>query len=237
MKQRCMTLGAATVAAMVIVIAIAIALAMVAGIAIGAGSTADHVVISEVLPDPVDGDRGKEWIELYNPTGEAVDISGWTGGTETQDQFTIPEGTIMGAHTCYLIGGEEVSPKDLDADLTLANRNEDAHIGLKTASGTIVDLVGWDSNSVCETTPCSTPEEGQSLQRKVNDTIDSDGIHGPGWDTDDNSADFFIGVPDPRCSDFEPVPPLPELAPLILFATGICTLAGYYMLLSRRRAR
>jgi 2',3'-cyclic-nucleotide 2'-phosphodiesterase/3'-nucleotidase/5'-nucleotidase len=214
------------------------AMVIVAGIAVGAGSIADHVVISEVLPNPVGSDIGKEWIELYNPTGEAVDIAGWTGGnTGNPDQFTIPEATSIGPYTCYLIGEDEVSFKDHKTDLALANRGEDAHIVLKTASGTIVDQMGWDSSTVYETIPCSRPGEGESLQRKVNDTIDSDGIHGPGWDTDNNAADFFIGVPDPRCSEYEPVPPLPELAPLILFATGLCTLAGYYMLLARRRAR
>jgi len=228
MNRRCVILAAAAVAAMVIVM----------GIAVGAGSVADHVVISEVLSNPVEGeDDGYRWIELYNPTGEAVDISGWTGGsTENPDQFTIPEGTSMGAYTCYLIGEIEVFPKDHEADLAIANSREDAHIFLKTASGTIVDQLGWGASAVYETAPCSIPEEGKSLQRKVNDTIDSDGIHGPGWDTDDNSADFFIGAPDPRCSEYEPVPPLPELAPLILFATGLCMLAGY-MLLARRRTR
>lgn len=222
-----MILAAAAVAAMVIV----------AGIVVGAASNANHVVISEVLPNPVESDEGQEWIELYNPTDEAVDISGWTGGsTENPGQFTIPEGTSMGAYTCYLIGECDVFLKDLEADLTIANRGEDAHIILKTASGTIVDQVGWDSSTVYETTPCSRPGEGQSLQRRVNDTIDYDGIHGPGWDTDDNSADFFSGAPDPRCSEYEPVPPLPELAPLILFATGLCTLVGY-MLIARRRTR
>jgi hypothetical protein len=190
-----------------------------------------------VLPNPVESDEGQEWIELYNPTDEAVDISGWTGGSnENPDQFAIPEGTGMGAYTCYLIGEYEVSAKDLEAFLAINNRGEDAYIILRTASGTIVDLVGWDLSSVNETAPCGRPGEGQSLQRKVNDTIDSDGIHGPGWDTDNNAADFFTGTPDPRCSEYEPVPPLPELAPLILFATGLCMLAGY-LLLARRRTR
>ena len=211
---------------------------LVVGIAVGAGSIANHVVISEVLPNPVGPDDGYEWIELYNPTGEAVDISGWTGGsTDNPDQFTIPEGRSIDAYTCYLIGENAVFIKDLPAVLAIANQGEDAHVILKTASGTIVDQVGWDSSAVYETAPCDKPGEGLSLQRKINDTLDYDGIHGPGWDTDDNSADFFIGTPDPRCSKHEPVLPLPEPAPLILFAIGLCTLAGYYLLSARRRAR
>jgi len=233
MNQRGIALGAAAAAAVVVM-----SMSMAAGIAIAAGSIADHVVISEVFPNPVGADRDKEWIELYNPTGEAVDISGWTGGsTRKPNLFTITDGTTMEPYTCYLIGEKEVFIRDLEAVLALANSGEDAHIILKNASGTIVDQVGWSTSSVYETAPCSEPEEGMSLQRKVNDTIDADGIHGPGWDTDDNSADFFTGAPDPRCSVYEPVAPLPELAPLILFVSGLCILAGYVLCARRRGTR
>ena len=46
---------------------------------LGRAQTAGHVVISEVMYDPpqtgVDSDY--EWVELFNPTGAAVDLSGW----------------------------------------------------------------------------------------------------------------------------------------------------------------
>jgi uncharacterized repeat protein (TIGR01451 family) len=42
----------------------------------------------------------------------------------------------------------------------------------------------------------------------VNATITYDGLHGPSWDTDNNTADFFIAPPDPRNSSFAPVPPI-----------------------------
>ena len=46
---------------------------------LGRAQTAGHVVISEVMYDPpqtgVDSDY--EWVELFNPTGAPVDLSGW----------------------------------------------------------------------------------------------------------------------------------------------------------------
>ncbi|MFP4196712.1 MAG: lamin tail domain-containing protein [Methanomassiliicoccales archaeon] len=38
----------------------------------------NHVVINEFEQNPPGPDRGNEWIELYNPTDQVVDLSGWS---------------------------------------------------------------------------------------------------------------------------------------------------------------
>ncbi len=38
----------------------------------------DQVVINEFELNPAGEDAGREWVELYNPTTEAVDLTGWT---------------------------------------------------------------------------------------------------------------------------------------------------------------
>ena len=38
----------------------------------------DQVVINEYELNPAGEDAGREWVELYNPTTEAVDLTGWT---------------------------------------------------------------------------------------------------------------------------------------------------------------
>jgi hypothetical protein len=38
----------------------------------------DQVVINEYELNPAGEDAGREWVELYNPTTQAVDITGWT---------------------------------------------------------------------------------------------------------------------------------------------------------------
>ena len=60
---------------------------------------AGHVVINEIDTNPA-GDDSKsvsEWVELYNPTDEAVDIGGWkiASTTVTKKTLTLPVGTMI----------------------------------------------------------------------------------------------------------------------------------------------
>jgi glycerophosphoryl diester phosphodiesterase len=36
-----------------------------------------YPIISELLYDPIGADDSAEWVEIYNPTDQAVDLSGW----------------------------------------------------------------------------------------------------------------------------------------------------------------
>jgi hypothetical protein len=54
----------------------------------------DHVVVNEVEFNPPGSDSGNEWVELYNPTNEAVDISGWSLETVHGRQMSA----ILGDH-------------------------------------------------------------------------------------------------------------------------------------------
>lgn len=60
------------------------------------------ILINEVLPAP---SSGPEWVELYNTSDSAVDVSGWRidddtpGGTQT----TIPVGSIIAPHTVLAV--------------------------------------------------------------------------------------------------------------------------------------
>jgi len=56
------------------------------------------IVINEVEINPPGNDISSpiEWIELFNPTDTAVDISGWQISTSfSKDNFRIPQGTII----------------------------------------------------------------------------------------------------------------------------------------------
>jgi hypothetical protein len=41
------------------------------------GTSAEDIIISEIMPDPVGIDENDEWIELYNEGGREADLSGW----------------------------------------------------------------------------------------------------------------------------------------------------------------
>ena len=89
-----------------------------------------RIVINEVELNPTGTDTGHEWVELYNPTDQAVDIGGWKietthGRTVT---ITIPSGTVLdsGEYWTYTY-----SKQWLD--------NENEIVVLKDASFTILD--------------------------------------------------------------------------------------------------
>ncbi|MDG7050547.1 MAG: lamin tail domain-containing protein, partial [Nitrososphaerota archaeon] len=71
------------------------------GVSYGADDLADHVVINEIDTNPA-GDDSKsvsEWVELFNPTTQDVNIGGWkiASTTVTKKTLTLPAGTILKA--------------------------------------------------------------------------------------------------------------------------------------------
>jgi len=60
---------------------------------------ANRIVINEVDTNPA-GDDSKQiiqWVELYNPTSNPVNIGGWSIGATTglRDHYTIPNGIMI----------------------------------------------------------------------------------------------------------------------------------------------
>lgn len=108
-----------------------------------AAPTADHVVISEVLYDaasslgalctPSCPESDFEYIELFNPTGSVVDVTGWAlvnnGGTGTATPFpslSIPAGG-------YLLIADDGSDANFD---TVYGVTPDARVALGALSNT-----------------------------------------------------------------------------------------------------
>jgi phosphatidylserine/phosphatidylglycerophosphate/cardiolipin synthase-like enzyme len=63
-------------------------------------SKADHAVISEVVFKLGGDDERGEWVELYNPTSRAVDLSGWRLGDavyyeDYERWYAFPDGTSI----------------------------------------------------------------------------------------------------------------------------------------------
>jgi hypothetical protein len=62
-------------------------------------SVLDHVVINEFEQNPPGNERitGGEFVELYNPRGQAVDISGWSFYTTHGEieSYTVPARTVL----------------------------------------------------------------------------------------------------------------------------------------------
>ena len=87
----------------------------------------DHVVINEVDTNP-SGDDSKfisEWVELYNPTDDDVDLSGWSIASTTifKKTLTIPDGTIISSGDFLIFNHEKIWFTDTAELIELTNRD------------------------------------------------------------------------------------------------------------------
>ncbi len=108
------------------------------------------VIISEINWAGSSASTADEWIELYNPTSERVDLSGWilTGSATSGDALALEEGAFIEAGDVLLIANYNTShanttltvePDLVTSSLSLPNSGLD--IMLANADGSVVDSV------------------------------------------------------------------------------------------------
>ena len=160
-----------------------------------AGSPADHVVISEFRTRGTGGEYD-EFAELFNPTGNPIDISGWVLKQSSEDGITITDlvsvdpSTILQPGQYYLIAPSSVNGTDPDqtysptSSVSLTDRGG---VGIFDSDDQLVDAAGLSVATVyVEGTfllPLDTDED-RGYERKPG------GAFGSCYDTNDNSADF-----------------------------------------------
>ena len=85
----------------------------------------DHVVINEVDTNPSGDDSQfiSEWVELYNPTDDDVDLSGWQIASTTvlKKTLTIPDGTIISSGDFLTFVNEKIWFTDTAESVELRN--------------------------------------------------------------------------------------------------------------------
>jgi hypothetical protein len=167
----------------------------------------DHLVFSEIHPDPAGSDSGLEFIELYNPTSSAVDISGYKINFRTsssQYSKTIPSGIIQ-SYGYYLITNSYIASWKTYwpvPDLRLPYSLTEVGMGLQLedTSTNILDQVGWGTTDpfvdYYEGSKLPEPISGLSFERLPGSQDSSCG----NWiDTDNNVADFiYNSTPNPQ---------------------------------------
>jgi hypothetical protein len=135
-----------------------------------------------------------EFVELSNTGTAAVDIGGWkvvyrsASGASDTTLVTIPAGTSLAPGGFYLLGGSEYSgaaAADLSFSPGLAATG--GGVGIRDASGTLVDGVGWGTaaNALVEGSPAAAPPATAAPGSSVARLPD-------GHDTDSNAADFTV---------------------------------------------
>jgi hypothetical protein len=175
---------------------------------LASGEAFAGVVINEVLPNPADGDSGKEWIELYNNGSSSVDLSGYkieAGSSTYSLRYTFPSGSSVAAGDWLVVGDASVSGADLalaaGATLALGNGSDADAVRLLNSSGAVVDTLiysspntenAWkDDSGAVATSLAPKAGEGQSVARR------KDGV-----DTDQSAVDFLkLTVPTPGATN------------------------------------
>lgn len=199
-----------------------------------------HVVISELaVKGPGTGGTNSasdEFVELYNPTSQPVDIGGWklqyksAAGTAYSDKVTIPGQTVMAPRSYFLVAGRNYTGSvaaDLKVTFDLAFAGDSGHVRLGDQSVTTakqdantVDWVGYgtsadtpEGGSKAPTVPTGArPDtiERKALPTSTAATMDSggaDAVKGNGWDSDRNGDDFLVrATRDPQSSASPPEP-------------------------------
>jgi hypothetical protein len=111
------------------------------------------VVLNELMVNPDGPDDGKEWIELYNPTGTPISVAGWglSWATNADNigriQAVIPGGVEVSAEGFLLIGDELVDDVDVSLRLRLPNGTNGDGVMLFDCEGNRVDTVIYGPNN------------------------------------------------------------------------------------------
>lgn len=202
-------------------------------------SATNHVVISEVQIGG-GGDTSvttDEFVELYNPNSESVDISGWklmkkTAAVDAVVTLVsiVPGSTSIPGHGYYLIAHTDYDGS-VSEDLTYSDTSFSTNntVILTDSSDTVIDKVGMGTANDKENASASSPANNRSIERKASssstsETMSAGGLDqflGNGEDTDDNSLDFVYrtlvqGVdPQNSSSPTEPIEatPIPTQMP------------------------
>lgn len=154
---------------------------------------ATNIVISE-FRFRGGGGASDEFVEIYNPTSGAIDISGWrlygsNNAASTSIRATIPSSTTLQPGQYYLIANTSYNDTT-PADLTYSSGiTDDGGAAITTSGGTIIDQVGLSSGSAYkEGTPLTAllTSTDQSYERKPG------GSSGNCLDDGDNSTDFSL---------------------------------------------
>src|SRR3989338_7183082 len=183
------------------------------------------ILISEVQISGAD-DSKQEFVELYNPNGNEVNLSDWylQRKTKTGNEYSTfaPNRLFfdkkIAANGYFLIAREDyfTGLANVFADNPLT---EDNSLILKNPNGEISDKVGWGAAQDYELLSVLNPAPGQSIGRKI--------VSEQPYDTDINERDFELNTPTPKAKNTtyiapeilppEFLPPEDEMAPEVVF--------------------
>ncbi|WP_229695954.1 5'-nucleotidase C-terminal domain-containing protein [Paenibacillus albidus] len=169
------------------------------------------VVISQVYGGG--GNSGAEYkndfIELYNPTNQPVDLTGWkvryasaTGSFGDSNNTSLtgtiqPGGYLLIQQVAGAGGTKDLPQPDLTGSIAMSGTN--GKVDLVNNAGQVIDLVGYGTATGGEGSPASALSGSTAAIRLA---LSGAPAGSRGLDTDNNAADFSVGAPDPRNSSY-----------------------------------
>lgn len=162
-----------------------------------------------------------KFVEIYNPTDLAVDLTGmslqyrsptWTGdasgrvalsGSVAPGEYFLLEGGSNGSNGSALPAPDQssgsINPGSAGGTLFLASVTTAVDPDPADAAGAVVDLIGWGTSNRAEGTVATGNGVTASYQRIEGEVVNQD--------TDDNAADFVAASPSPDGPYVAPPPP------------------------------
>ena len=221
--------GLRSLTASVLAVAVAGGALVAGGVSAQAAPDGSGLVISEAYLNG--GSAGatyrNKFVEVHNPTDEAVDVSGWsvqyrsyastsrfTGVIPLGDRRVPAGGTLLVSGNSNAANGESLPTPDVSSSVAFSGNTNGGTLAL-VSSGTalegdrdavlatdeLVDLVGYGASTTFEG---SAPASGYSVTSSLNRV--------EGRDTDDNAADLAAGSPTPTACGSACDPQAPEPA-------------------------
>jgi hypothetical protein len=179
----------------------------------------NHLLITEVqIADKLSTNH--DFIEIYNPTDSIINLKGYRL-VKRSDKITSPETSIKSWDSDAFINPESYilwafnSSADNFANMLKADFWTGSIISPKNGiairlgkenEGTIIDSVGWGAD--CKNIFCDNPfidviDDTHTINRKMAD--------GEFIDTNNDSADFVLGIPSPKKETVEIAMPEPKI--------------------------
>jgi hypothetical protein len=153
------------------------------------------VVVNEFVYDDT-GTDNREFVELFNRSGQPVDLSGWqltsADAQGPNPAYTIPAGVVLAPGAFYVLGSPQVPGAHQVVGTSNLWENDTESLTLRDAQGRIVDTLVYEAaGGVFD--PNLAEREGL-----WGETISTDGVASAwgrcpdGYDTDNNGLDFWV---------------------------------------------
>lgn len=168
-------------------------------------TAANAVVVNQVGPFSTSSGGLGEYVELYNTTSSAVNLSGWQLNVYSGD-YTFTSSDIIPAHGYYLIADSAdytgSATPDVSAAIGITDNGASSYAQILNASSVVVDTVGWSSSSLYEGTILGTLAGGKAWARTAT-----------GVDSNNNLADFSAIACNPHNSMYGLPTATPTISP------------------------